>query len=308
VTSAAEQVNRIVALVADLSRRGWSNESGATLAELAHRYGLSEHQLAADIRTLTSLGEDSDAEWLLSLSVWQEGDRIALSSAGPFQRPIRFTPDELMAVQVGLAAQEVRTSTLSSGLRAVLSGSAVDDPPPVCLATTTGDRAVTELARRAIDVQRCLKIAYAGEGTTAPSARLIHPYQLVAFEGSTYVVAWCESACDWRRFRTDRVIHASLTDMTFERQEDFDPVMERAGLFSEPEVGVDEVRVRFSPRIARWILERYPEVEPCQDGSVIVTFRVASVDWLVRHVLQYGPEAEVVEPEQYREVMRRAVG
>jgi predicted DNA-binding transcriptional regulator YafY len=31
------------------------------------------------------------------------------------------------------------------------------------------------------------------------------------------------------------------------------------------------------------------------------------VDWLVRRVLEYGPEAEVLEPAAYREAMRRAV-
>jgi predicted DNA-binding transcriptional regulator YafY len=29
--------------------------------------------------------------------------------------------------------------------------------------------------------------------------------------------------------------------------------------------------------------------------------------WLVRYVLQYGPEAEVLEPEVYRNAVRRAV-
>jgi predicted DNA-binding transcriptional regulator YafY len=41
---------------------------------------------------------------------------------------------------------------------------------------------------------------------------------------------------------------------------------------------------------------------------VVVRFRSASVDWLVRHVLQYGDQAEVLEPTGYREALRRAVG
>jgi predicted DNA-binding transcriptional regulator YafY len=40
---------------------------------------------------------------------------------------------------------------------------------------------------------------------------------------------------------------------------------------------------------------------------VVDTFQASSVEWLVRRVLEYGAEAEVLEPVSYREAMRRAV-
>ena len=70
---------------------------------------------------------------------------------------------------------------------------------------------------------------------------------------------------------------------------------------------VEQVRVRFSPRVARWIRERYPRCEVQEDGSVVVTFLATSVEWLVRRVLEYGPDAEVLGPGAYREAVRRAV-
>jgi predicted DNA-binding transcriptional regulator YafY len=70
---------------------------------------------------------------------------------------------------------------------------------------------------------------------------------------------------------------------------------------------LDAVRVRFSARVARWVREQHPDCEPQADGKVIVTFRASSMDWLVRRVLEYGSDAEVVEPEAYREAVRRAV-
>jgi predicted DNA-binding transcriptional regulator YafY len=43
-----------------------------------------------------------------------------------------------------------------------------------------------------------------------------------------------------------------------------------------------------------------------QDGSYVVEHPVADVQWAVRHVLQYGPEAEVLEPAELREeIVRR---
>ena len=62
--------------------------------------------------------------------------------------------------------------------------------------------------------------------------------------------------------------------------------------------------VRYSPRIARWIAER-EEGDLADDGSFVVKHPLADTDWAVRHVLQYGPEAEVVEPAAVREAMKK---
>ena len=72
----------------------------------------------------------------------------------------------------------------------------------------------------------------------------------------------------------------------------------------------DEVvtaNVAFSPRIARWLEERYPDGREAADGRYVVTFKVADPAWFVREVLQYGAEAEVLEPEGLREAVKMVV-
>jgi len=68
------------------------------------------------------------------------------------------------------------------------------------------------------------------------------------------------------------------------------------------------VTVGFSPRIARWLKERYPDGEQQPDGSYRVRFPVADPRWLAREVLQYGAEAEVLAPEGMRTFVRDLVG
>jgi predicted DNA-binding transcriptional regulator YafY len=75
---------------------------------------------------------------------------------------------------------------------------------------------------------------------------------------------------------------------------DFSPsafVTETGGLFAAPEAS--RARVRYSPRVARWVAERVA-CERLSDGSVVVEHRVADPQWLWRHVLMYGGEARVV--------------
>src|SRR6266480_7326571 len=68
-----------------------------------------------------------------------------------------------------------------------------------------------------------------------------------------------------------------------------------------------DLNVAFSPRIARWLEERYPDGREAADGRYVVTFKVADPAWFVREVLQYGAEAEVLEPEGLREAVKMVV-
>jgi proteasome accessory factor C len=64
--------------------------------------------------------------------------------------------------------------------------------------------------------------------------------------------------------------------------------------------------VRYSPRIARWIAEREGK-EVVDDGSLTIEHPLADERWAVRHLLQYGPDAEVLSPESVRVEVKRTL-
>ena len=307
--NASAQLNRIVTVVAELTRREAAGEPEITLEQVAAWQGTTAEQIQRDVRALTQASDDPDAEWLQSLSVWQEGDRISVSSRGPFRRPIRFTPEEALALQVGLATEEGGPGALSEDLAAALeSGAAAARTLDVGAAVGAGEGEVAALARRAMDERRLLSILYSDPHERAGAARSVEPHQVVLSEGRVYVVAWCRKSGGWRNFRADRVLDAMLENGTFQRRSDFEPFAEGETVFRADAGAVDNVTVRFSPEIARWIVEEHPEATRETDGSAVVTFPVADPSWLVRHVLQYGPDAEVLAPAEYREAVWRAVG
>ena len=293
MTTAAAQVDRIVSIVSLLTRRDREGQRAVKVAELAELFGVSQAQIRRDLVTLTMVGGEADCEWLLSLSILLEADNVEVSSRGPFQRPLRLTTDELIALQVGLAVEADEPPPLLAKLSsAVMEGR---EPERSFLVGTGvfGETNVTDLARWAIRQRRCLEFCYAGEGASTSAIRTVEPHQVIHHAGKTYIKAFCRTARDWRRFRADRVIDASLIDTHFEWRDEFEAVTDAGGVFVEPDE-VDDVQVRFSPRIARWVKEQHPDAVLEEDGSVVVTYRVASVDWFVRHILQYGDEAEVV--------------
>jgi proteasome accessory factor C len=305
--TAAEQLNRIVTLVAELSRRGAGQRAPAPLDDVARNLGVTPAQVLRDIRVLTEAADDPDTAWLASFSAYQEGDRISVSSRGAYQRPIRLTSEELLAIQVALATDPEAPSPMLREL-AELANAPPGQVEQLSPAPFLQDQeaAVVNLVRLAANTRRRMRLVYAGEGEPQASERSIDPHAVIYANGVFYIVAWCDDALDWRHFRVERVLEAEILAEPFERRA-VPEITDAHHLFRAPAETVEEVRVRFTSTIARWLAERYPDGERQRDGSFVVTLRSASIEWAVRTVLQYGPEAEILSPPSYRDAMRRAV-
>lgn len=302
--AAAEQVERIARMVAELSRVSAVGPGEVPVPQVAKLLATTEAQVYKDLLVLSEAADDPAGAGLASLSMYQAGDRIYVSSQGAFRRPIRLTAEELLALKVAVATE---TEELSDGLRTLLQLEPEDALPQAIPYVPGEEAAVVNLFRRAILEQRKVRIEYATAHDHEASTRVVHPYEIISARGRFYLAGWCEARDDWRmRFRADRILAAELLDESFVRRDDAPLIQAREDLFAAPD-DVDDVKVRFSPTVARWMRERYPSAEDGDDGSVTVTFQVASVDWLVNQVLQYGADAEVVGPPAYREAVKRAV-
>lgn len=291
--SASESLTRIVSLVAELTRREREGEPGATLGELARLFAVTPRQIENDLRTLTVLGDNTDGDWLLSLRVWQQEDRVSVTSQGPFRRPVGLSPVEMLAVQVALINED------RPDLAARLAGA--DQQGIYC----GSPGSVEETIHYAVRTHSRIRIHYAAEGAP-PGVRTIEPHQWLEHRQRTYVIAWCEESGGWRHFRLDRITRAELPTDFFETREDFVPVARPEDLF-RGRGEVEDVTVKFKAGAARWARERYPRHEGDAEGNVLVRFQVASRDWLVRLVLEVGADAEVLEPAEYRRFIRDAV-
>jgi len=78
----------------------------------------------------------------------------------------------------------------------------------------------------------------------------------------------------------------------------------RDGRAFQSDVAPRPLVVRYGPAVARWIAEREGGTID-EDGSVTVTHPLADVDWAMRHVLQYGADAEVLAPIDVRDAVAR---
>ncbi len=298
----AEQLNRIVQLVAELNRDAAKGKPAPKIDALARRLGTTPVQIQRDVATLTAASDEASHDWLASIGIQQEGDRLSITSQGPFRRPVRLTPMELLAIQVGLAAEKKQSrAPLLKALNALIG----DEEEPVQLApAATAEERILGMCRQAIAQRQVLLIKYAGESDKVGRNRTIEPHEVVYHDGHYYLNSWCRGAGDWRFFRADRVLDAELLIDTFDRRPDV-PVLDGVAFrSSEPDEAVD---VRFSPDVARFVREERPDCRTETDGGVEVTFHVSDPHWLVRKVLSYGADAEIRRPVEYRHAIRKFI-
>jgi predicted DNA-binding transcriptional regulator YafY len=291
-----------------------------TLAELSASLGVEGKVIMKDLTQVTARAfyqPPGRHDLLLEVT----GDRVTLWNPGAFHRPVRLSM--LEAVCLGLAfrgrlagrfdadagteARE-RTYRLLHALEATLSAASTEQAL-ACIeaADLRPDPAgIRELLSLALEGRNVCRIRYLKPGDGAPEERTVRPYGLVHAEGHWYLLAHCEASGDIRRFRVDRVLEAEIEDRSFQAPEGFRPEDHLEGSRVFHASAPVEVTVRYSPAVARWIVER-EEGRAAPDGAVEARYPVADPNWIVRHVLQYGPDAEILEPDEARGWIRGVV-
>ena len=305
---AAEQLKRILTLIPHLA-----DGKEHPIAEIAKLAGVDRTRLVAD---LTSVSERYDVPggWVDGVSITVDPRSVSVRTIH-FLRPMRLTMPELCALELGLGLLQRERNP--------------DELPVIARASARLRRAITQLPsndqherlrvaelaaagrpehlatlRAAVRSRKKVQLRYRAGSRTESKERVVCPYSLVFSAGMWYVVAYCDDSEKMQFFRVDRVEAARELTEKFTPNPDFD-MANVAG--DRPFVGAPDrnMTIRYSPRVARWICEREGGTLG-DDGSLKREYPLGDTGWAVRHVLQYGPDAEVLAPSELREeIVRR---
>ena len=272
--------------------------------------GIDPRTLLEDLRAITER-EDEPGGFVDAVRIYFDSKSVSVDSPH-FARPTRLTIPELCALELGLAI--LGASSVGGDRDAVLrarkrvreaivampdTAGSTDSWHARGPATPANERILTAL-QDAARSNRKARVVYQKGSSAESSERVVHPYAVLPVRGAWFLVALSEPSDDIRFFRVDRVLSATVLDDSFERRADVD--VDSLVSVDRPLVsrGTEHLVVRYSSRIARWIAERETG-ESGPDGSFTVNHPLNDDTWAVRHVLQYGPEAEVIAPARVRE-------
>ena len=236
----------------------------------------------------------------LPLVTLSEGELVALYFAEKVLAQYRGTPFERDLASAFRKIQdflprEVRVSP------ARLDDFLSLDPGPV----PTPDAEVFRDGIAALRLRRKLLVRYRSLSSNRTAQRTLHPYHLFNHRGDWYVAGWDEARKQVRIFALHRFRRATLTTASYEVPPGFrfEEYMADAFSIQKGDKPVT-VRIRFAPRQARWIRERRwhrsARVQEGLDGSLVLNLTIAETSEILRWVLQFGSEAEVLEPPSLR--------
>lgn len=165
---------------------------------------------------------------------------------------------------------------------------------------------VLEALRKAVLEERRITVSYTPPPADAPREYTLDPYQIFFKRRALYLDAYDTADQVYKVFRVSRISAVRPTGMIVPRRTDYNFTQRHRHAFSVF-VGdaVQRVRVRFAKRLAPYIREvcwhhsqRLTE-EP--DGSLLFQVEVHEPREVGWWVLQWGAEAEVLEPESLRQ-------
>ena len=309
LNTAAAQLRRILSVIPLLA-----DGEAHSFDEVAEHAGVERGVLRRDLLSLTERYVEPPGGFVAGVELFIDSERVELVT-DHFRRPMRLTVSELRALELGLAMlraerppeeQDV-VDRARERLRTVIAKLPSDPFPDAARQASFGAHGDAEhlaVLRSALRSHRKVRLVYRKGDADRATERVVCPYALAAVSGALYLVADCEQSGGVRIFRLDRVEGAKLLLDHFSIPDNFslDDVLSDGKALSSSG-GSRVLKVRYSPRIARWISEREGG-EMSADGSLTVDHPLVDTGWAIRHVLRYGPDAEVLEPADVRDELR----
>ncbi len=276
--------------------------------KLAAHFGVSETRIYQDIRQLNAAG--------VPMLFAGTGYQIA----GDFTfGPTRFSPEEILELLYPkhlFASQDAPmpletlveaklAACLPSALRRGLGGAAQNTRIKLDSSTVCGPH--FRRLHEAVAQRRRIVIRYASRSSGRTIDRDIDPYAMIFRRHSWYLIGKCQLRQEIRKFRVSRILSVAFTPLHFQEPTQFSLEEYTRGWWEVWGGEPVNVAVRFRRRIADLIRDHQPRpaqtIQELPGGDIIYRVNVRGVHEISWWIMQYGPDAEVLEPRQLRELI-----
>ncbi len=157
-----------------------------------------------------------------------------------------------------------------------------------------------------------LQILYYSQEASKKRYHIICPYTLLLHRDSLYLHAYVERYKQVRTFSIDRIKEVVNTDETFTYPANFNPdrlTDGSFGIYEAPGARPFKVCVSFKESLREYITTRrwHPtqKFSTIKDGTFTMEVHLTNTNEFIPWILQFGSEAEVLEPRSLRDKIRQ---
>ena len=305
-----ERFARLVTLAGSLIGAA-RNETQLPVAQVMEELNVTHEELREDLDVLNVVNFGGGT-YVLYAEI--DGDEIMVDPdtyGDNFARPARLLPLEAKALvaAIDLFGDHLPQAGLSTAREKIVEALG-HDPSQEGLEIAPGrdDSQVVRAVNEAIEGRHLLELHYYKENEDEFIKREVEPYQLVNGPEGWYLGCYDLGREDTRHFRLDRMKEARETKRSFEPRMGVEEQLAEQEWLVHGEVGTAGVaRVWVSPERARWLREERTVTDELSDGAVVVELPYGSTDWLVREVLKGVGDLVVLEPDDARDAVLKAV-
>ena len=290
------KIDRLIGILSVLLQ-----EEKTTAPELAERFEVSRRTINRDIEDLCKAG-------IPILAVQGSGGGISIMDGYRMDRTI-LTSRDMQMILAGLRSLDSVSGTRYYGqlMEKIQTGSSefISGKDSILIDLASWYKASLtpkiDVILSSIENRKLLEFRY--YSPSRESSRTIEPYYLVFKWSSWYVWGWCTTKEDFRLFKLNRMDSVAETDRSFVCRDVPLPDLSNEKIFP----GGIKVKALFSPEVKWRLIEEFGlnSFTDTDDGKLLFTADYTDMDNLVSWILTFGDKAEVLEPVEARDLIRR---
>ncbi|WP_045221548.1 helix-turn-helix transcriptional regulator [Desulfonatronum thioautotrophicum] len=300
-----------------------SRPQGATIQEIGENLGLHRRSVYRLMEAIQELGfpvYDAKGE-AGAAKQWKMLDDYVVRLPNITLPKVDLTPSEAMAIQFMVADNRLsRAQSLRRNLDQALAKLSLLLPQNVSdslrrfsetsfvVSKLTKDysrkEGVIDDLMEAMLTSRMCEVDYHAYSTDHVKSYAVEPLSLCEHDGGLYLFVRISRYEEIRLLAVERILGLRILESSFVYPDDFDPqerLKNAFGVYFDDPV---EITVRFSPEVAKYVLDRKwsegQRVTKLDDGGVEMWMRTSGKTEVLRWVLGFGPNAEVLEPAELR--------
>lgn len=292
------KIDRLMGILSILLQR--EQVSSQSLAET---FEVSRRTILRDVETLSQAG-------IPILTTQGQKGGISILEGYKLDRTL-FTPQELQALLAGLRSLDSVCGTgryRQLGEKLWASGSEVlASPRTICIDLSSWYK--TDLApkiallQEAIEERETVEFVYCGPG--GERRRTVEPDLLVFQWSAWYLWGYCRLRGTHRLFKLNRMLDVKKAGERFPARQAPPPDLSAERVFPDR----IPVRVRFAPSQKWRLVDEFGPGSFTEqaDGFLLFGFDFSDRQHLFRWLSTFGPEAELLEPEELREAYQERI-
>ena len=276
-------------------------EEKTTAPKLAERFEVSRRTINRDIEDLCKAG-------IPIRTAQGTGGGISIMDGYRMDRTI-LTSKDMQIILAGLRSLDsVSGSSYYGQLMEKIQAGSSDfitgrDSILIDLSSWYRDSLVPkiETIQDSIEERRLIKFRY--YAPSGESERTVEPYYLVFRWSSWYLWGWCRKREDYRLFKLNRMDRVTETDKEFACRNAPIPDLSNEKIFP----GGIKVKAYFTPDMKWRLVEEFGPhcISETDDGRLLLTADYTDMENLVTWLMTFGAKAEVLEPAEARDIIRR---